>query len=195
MEEFLPTPEGSADFGSTSGWMEVAAPAGSGQRVAAQFQEHYPEVDAQSIEACLRIFDSGVAERTAVARYFDVRGTPKTPARFAVLRALYFAEDERLAQHQIRKDMRVTSANVTRLIHALEREGLVTRAPDTKDRRVTHVELTPAGRRAAADMIPAMAAFMHQMLKGFSDDEKRLFNDFLRRFHHNAQTSHPLASE
>jgi MarR family 2-MHQ and catechol resistance regulon transcriptional repressor len=191
----LEPPERSEEFGITRGWMDLPGPAGSGPRVAAQFQEHYPEVDGQSIEACLRIFDSSVAERAAVARYFEVRRTPKTPARFAVLRALYFAEEERLAQHQIRKDMRVTSANVTRLIHALEREGLVTRAPDTKDRRVTYVELTASGRRVASDMIPAMASFMEQMLKGFSDDEKRSFNEFLRRFHHNAQTSYPLASE
>src|SRR5687768_15534631 len=124
-----------------------------------------------------------------------MRGTPKTPARFSVLRALYFSEEERLAQHQIRKDMRVTSANVTRLIHALEREGLVTRAPDTKDKRVTYVALTAAGRSVAKDMIPAMAAFMEEMLKGFSDDEKLMFNAFLQRFHHNAQQSYPLGSQ
>jgi DNA-binding MarR family transcriptional regulator len=163
--------------------------------VASQFQEHYPGIDARAIEACLRIFDSSVVQKAAVARYFEVLGTPKTPARFAVLRALYFAEEERLAQHQIRNDMRVTSANVTRLIHGLEREGLVTRTPDTRDKRVTYVQLTALGRRVASEMIPAMASFMEQLLAGFSKQDKELFNDFLARFYHNAQTSYPLTSE
>ena len=179
----------------SGGWFSSEAPAGSGPRVAAQFKDRYSEVDARAIEVCLRIFDSSVAERGAVARYFEALGTPKTHARFAVLRALYFAEDERLAQHQIRNDMRVTSANVTRLIHGLEREGLVIRTPDTRDKRVTYVGLTDVGRAVAAEMIPAMAAFMEQLLRGFSHEEKAQFNDFLARFYHNAQFSYPLAPE
>lgn len=178
------------DFGSIDPWTDLPGPAGSGPRVASQFHRHYPQVDAQSIEACLRVADSGVAQRAAVARYFEVRGTPKTSARFAVLRALYFAKDQRLAQHEIREDMRVTSANITRLIHGLEREGLVTRTPDIKDRRATYVELTDAGRRVASEMIPAMAAFMEQMLSGFAEEEKLAFNHFLQRFQHNAETSY-----
>ena len=41
----------------------------------------------------------------------------------------------------------VRPPTITRLVQALERDGLVERLPDPADRRITRVRATPAGRR------------------------------------------------
>jgi len=73
--------------------------------------------------------------------------------QYNVLRALRRAGDAGLTAGEIAAQMTDPSADTTRLVDRLVRQGLVARHPDAADRRVVHVRLTEvgAGRLAAMD--------------------------------------------
>lgn len=157
------------------------------QILSAVFAANLPDIDQEAIRVYLAILDSAAAHRAAQSRLFESLGTYRTQGRFAVMRALFFAEGNTLLQREIRQDIRVTAANVSQLISSLEREGLVRREVGRPDRRVTRVFLTEEGIRLAKGLVPAMARLMSDSLDGFSDDEKDRFHDFLTRFRANVE--------
>lgn len=67
---------------------------------------------------------------------------------------------------------RVQPPTVTVAVGKLEEQGLVRRRPDTDDRRVTHVEVTGAGRKLLARSRSQKTAYLDRLLRGLSDDER-----------------------
>jgi DNA-binding MarR family transcriptional regulator len=159
------------------------------ESISALFAANLTNVDQAAIKVYLAILDSGAAHRSAQSRLFHRLGTHRTQGRFAVLRALYFAEGGTLTQREIRHDVRVTAPNVSQLIDALERDGLVQRKVGRDDRRFTYVALTSQGWKLAEALIPAMAQLMSESLEGFSDEDKARFHDYLIRFRRNVEDS------
>jgi DNA-binding MarR family transcriptional regulator len=68
-----------------------------------------------------------------------------SPARIRLL--LRLRDNGPLPMHALRADGGTTAANVTKLVDALEAEGLVKRGDDPKDARVSRIKITVAGRR------------------------------------------------
>src|SRR4051812_50099282 len=62
--------------------------------------------------------------------------------------------------------LRVTHSRAVRVVDRLAAEGLARRASADGDRRVVLVELTPAGRRAAARGVAGRGAGIHQGVGG-----------------------------
>lgn len=58
---------------------------------------------------------------------------------------------------------------MTRLLDRLEAKGLIERARSAADRRVVHLQLTAAGRAAAAQVPHVLAAVNNDFLQGFSE--------------------------
>ena len=69
---------------------------------------------------------------------------------YEVLLALADAPGARLRRVDLAAKVLLTQGGVTRLLDALERDGLVARAASDTDRRVSFAELTDAGRRRLA---------------------------------------------
>ena len=76
---------------------------------------------------------------------------------------------------------------VTRLLDRLESKALIRRVRSEEDRRVVNLELTDEGSQVAADVPKVIAQLANQMLEGFSEEEFRQFQDYLRRALTNAQ--------
>ena len=76
---------------------------------------------------------------------------------------------------------------VTRLLDRLESKALIRRVRSEEDRRVVNLELTDEGSQVAADVPKVIAQLANQMLEGFSEEEFRQFQDYLRRALANAQ--------
>lgn len=72
-----------------------------------------------------------------------------TFARYEVLMLLSFSRRGELPLGKIGQRLQVNAASVTSAVDRLERDGLVTRAPNPTDGRGTLARLTPAGRRRA----------------------------------------------
>ena len=66
----------------------------------------------------------------------------------------------------------VRPPSMTRIVDALESDGLVARRVDAADRRSSRVSLTAAGRRELATIRNRKTAFLEQRLAALSDAER-----------------------
>jgi DNA-binding MarR family transcriptional regulator len=140
------------------------------RKIASRYDEAFPVDDRNLYLAHLAVAACGTAVSQAVERYLSTNfGINR--ARYSLLRSLYFSEGHRQAQSELARTLNVTSPNVTQLIDALEREGLVERENDDADRRVTFARLTAAGVARCDELVPAMAGFMVKTCDGLSEAE------------------------
>lgn len=77
-----------------------------------------------------------------------------------------------LRMGELSKRMMVTGGNITGITDQLEREQLVERVADPKDRRAYSVTLTPAGRRAFAEMAVVHEGWIAELLQDISGEDK-----------------------
>jgi DNA-binding MarR family transcriptional regulator len=66
----------------------------------------------------------------------------------------------------------VRPPSMTRLVDALERDGLAVRRVDAADRRCQRVSLTPGGRKALASIRSKKTAFLEARLAKLSDADR-----------------------
>jgi DNA-binding MarR family transcriptional regulator len=78
-------------------------------------------------------------------REIDARAMGLSPARASALSVLVFGGERSLTE--LAEAEQVTAATMSRLVAALEREGLVRRHPDVDDARAVVLEATPKARR------------------------------------------------
>lgn len=72
----------------------------------------------------------------------------------------------------LKQELEVTTGAVTGLVDRLERLGLVTRVPSQEDRRVTLLELTPAGREAVTAAVQAWEKRLAGWLDGVPANQR-----------------------
>lgn len=151
---------------------------------AQRYHAAFPNTDLETIEAHLAVVNSGTALDRAVTRhlgtYFEIN-----PARYSLMRALYFSPEKRLPQNKIAQEMGTSPPNVTQLLDALERDGLVERVINAENRRVTYARLTAKGEAMCAEMVPDMVRFMDETMDGLSKQEKQQLTGLLIRLRHN----------
>lgn len=75
------------------------------------------------------------------------------------------------AQIAIAKRIGIEGPTLTRMLDALEAEGLVIRRADPNDRRTKLIELTEAGKRALDEIMAVAHTFRKTILKDLSDSE------------------------
>ena len=83
----------------------------------------------------------------------------------------------------------------TRLLDRLEAKGLCKRVRSVADRRVVNIELTDAGRQAAAGIPGVLSQVQNTHLVGFTTEEFETLKGFLRRILDNAQAPNPTPSQ
>jgi DNA-binding MarR family transcriptional regulator len=89
--------------------------------------------------------------------------------RFELLMRLKFDGDAPLGE--LANDLHVSARNVTGLVDHLERDGLVQRVPDPKDRRSVHAHLTDMGSAAIDKLWRQILDSTLEMIKDISQDE------------------------
>jgi DNA-binding MarR family transcriptional regulator len=75
----------------------------------------------------------------------------------------------------------LTSSGTTKRLDKLEQAGLITREPDTQDRRGVLIRLTPAGLELIDGLTGAHLANERRILAALSDAEQRRLADLLRK--------------
>ena len=70
---------------------------------------------------------------------------------------------------------------MTRMIDRLEQKGLLRRLPRPEDRRTQNLELTPEGKALCPKLAAAKDVVQQRFLRGFSQDEERMFEALLNR--------------
>ncbi len=92
-----------------------------------------------------------------------------SPPRMQVLAHL---REHAAPLHELRECLGSSAANVTKLVDALETDGLVRRRPDPTDRRVIQVEITPEGQKASCGAWDAYLGQVAEVFETLTADEQ-----------------------
>jgi DNA-binding MarR family transcriptional regulator len=102
-------------------------------------------------------------------REVDAQAMGLSPARASALSVLVFGGARSLTE--LAEADRVTTATMSKLVSALEREGLVRRYPDVNDARAIRIESTAKGRRILERGRASRLDLLERLLREASDDE------------------------
>lgn len=111
--------------------------------------------------------------RTAhLQRQSAARGLAKGGASFSQMAYLrLLTEEDGISQTDLAERLHVSKPTVTTSLNLMEREGLVERRPDEKDRRLTRVHLTEAGRERGDRLSAGLSSFVRETFGSLSDDD------------------------
>lgn len=93
------------------------------------------------------------------------------PGQAMCLRLL--AANDRIAQRDLAEALHVARPTVTKMLHSMEKAGLVRRRSDAADARLTRVELTDAGRAEEEQMRAAAAHYINATIATLPEDDRR----------------------
>jgi DNA-binding MarR family transcriptional regulator len=99
-------------------------------------------------------------------------------ARLSALSVLVYGGPQSLTELAAAEQVRLPT--VSRLVAALEREGLVTRRPDERDARVVRIQATPRGRRMLLEGQGRRLSALVSLMDGLSDEEVTTLMDASR---------------
>jgi DNA-binding MarR family transcriptional regulator len=102
-----------------------------------------------------------------------------TLPQFDVLAELARAPERGFTFVELSRLLLVTSGNLTGIIDRLEAEGVVRRVPESSDRRVTRMKLTPRGKKLTEEMLPQHAEDVSRMLSVMPGERLKELNDLL----------------
>lgn len=102
-----------------------------------------------------------------------------TLGQWAVLMFLWARDGQ--SQGELSRRVAVEDATMVRTIDRMERDGLVRRVRDARDRRRINVFLTDKGVALRDPLVPCAVATNEAATRPFTEDEKRQLGDLLRR--------------
>jgi DNA-binding MarR family transcriptional regulator len=102
-------------------------------------------------------------------REVDAKAMGVSPARASALSVLVFGGARSLTE--LAEAERVTTATMSKLVTALEREGLVRRYPDVNDARAIRIESTAKARRILERGRASRLDLLERLLAEATDDE------------------------
>jgi len=102
-----------------------------------------------------------------------------TFSQFAVLEALYHLGH--MTQGEISMKVLKSGSNMTTVIDNLERDGLVRRERDAKDRRVIHVHLTEQGKGKIEAVFPNHVAALVEEFSVLSANEQETLGELCKK--------------
>ena len=88
-------------------------------------------------------------------------------------------------QRELAEAVGIRGATLTHHLNAMEAGGLVARRRDPANRRVQHVELTPAGEALFRQLAGAALAFDQRLRDGLDDRDLDVLEGLLSRLHAN----------
>jgi DNA-binding MarR family transcriptional regulator len=111
-----------------------------------------------------------------------------TEPQYNVLRILRGAGPDGLRCSEIGDRMIARDPDVTRLIERLQRNGLIERRRDARDRRVVHSRITAQGLKILEDLDPEVAATSNGMLSHMAPEKLRALIELLEEVREGARS-------
>lgn len=113
-------------------------------------------------------------------RLLQAAGTPLTGAGLLALRVI--ARRPGVTVSELARALDIDQSTISRQLHPLEAQDLLTRAVDAKDRRLARLTLTAAGRRVLAAVGDAAMHDIDVALADFTPEDRHALADLLDRF-------------
>jgi DNA-binding MarR family transcriptional regulator len=138
---------------------------------------------AASVRAWVRLLE---VHKAALAELRDELQGDVTLPRFDLLANLDREDGQTLAS--LSRKMLVTAGNLTGLVDRAERDGLVERRADARDRRATRVFLTKRGRKLYADAVDRHARRLESIFRSLGPHERDALGELLGKVRSDLRT-------
>lgn len=109
-----------------------------------------------------------------------IKKTGLTTAQFGVLEALYNKGDLRICE--LIDKILTTSGNITVVIKNLEKDGLIKREQDPKDKRSCIISITEEGKKIIEDIFPEHIKNIKGIFDILTEEEKITLKTILKKF-------------
>ena len=142
----------------------------------------FPDLDPSACEVFLHLMQAGDEAFRVTDAYLAEHHLSQ--GRFMVLMLLLDKVSHATRSHtpaELADMSGVTRETMTGLIDTLERDELVRREPDPKDRRMLSVHLTPKGEALLQRILPGHFKRMAALMKPLSHDERKTLVQLLSR--------------
>lgn len=113
----------------------------------------------------------------------EIKDTGLTPGQPKVLD--YLRDHDGAVQKEIAEACHIEPATMTSLLLGMENKNLIIRKTLYGNRRSLYVHLTDRGRELAVRVKAVFGIIEEDALRGFSDEEKDMLNEFLIRISEN----------
>jgi DNA-binding MarR family transcriptional regulator len=134
------------------------------------FAQKYPEMEPSSVLACLHLLKVGSELLRRLEEHFRTEGL--SLARFLALIVLEREPSHQLRCSELSEALGISKPNMTRLLEALEADGLVRRRDNKEDKRSSLMAITPAGSRSVAQVLPGYYQIINQAMAPLDDPSK-----------------------
>ena len=99
------------------------------------------------------------------------------------------ANNDGMSQRDVADTLHLSRPSVTTMLHAMEEQGLVTRRADERDRRLTRVYLTDAGRELEHEMHAGISDYIKHTVGALAPDEQATLERLLNKLSDNIAQS------
>jgi MarR family transcriptional regulator for hemolysin len=137
-----------------------------------------------------RIVFAGKAQRARFEKALAASGA--SLPTFLVLTSA--RESSGLSQTELAEKVGVEGPTLVRHLDRLCSQGLVVRVPDERDRRITRIQITPAGLARQKELATVAAALDRQLRSLFSAHELAVLERVLARLADFTEESHVFSS-
>lgn len=141
--------------------------------------DHQTPLPRRRLRTWLRLLRVTRGTENQLREFLRVTHNTTLP-RFDVMAALY-RSDAPLKMSDLSKMLLVSNGNASTIVNRLELDGLVTRTPVAKDRRVVNVELTTLGRSQFEKQAVGHEAMVNDIFDTLDHNDLDLIRDLLRR--------------
>ena len=141
-------------------------------------------IDQQLVFAILNGKVSTAINRK-LSRNFRQNGIEITPEQWTILLSLW--EKDGITQLDLCNATFKDKPSMTRLIDNMEKQHLVVRISDKKDKRTNLVYLTKTGRELESQSFKIAISTLHEALQGISVEELKIGQEVLRKIFTNTK--------
>lgn len=93
----------------------------------------------------------------------------------------YIGMNEGITQKDLSDKMDLKESTVVRLIDRMEKEGVIERIKDNKDRRISKLYLTSHGKEKREKVLPIGESFSNEAVEGISEEHLDIFKEVLSK--------------
>ena len=117
----------------------------------------------------------------------DFRKWDLTCSQHAIIAYLFDHQSVETTQRDLEETFSLKNPTVTGLLNLLENKGMIQRVTNPKDRRSNIIKLTEKSLALEKQLTASRKMAEEAILKGFSPDEKKQLESFMRRLMDNIQ--------
>lgn len=140
---------------------------------------HYKgtETELRALNAYINLSRAASTLDSTLANKLESQGL--TVSQFGTLEALCHLGP--LCQHEIAAKLLKSGGNITMVINNLEKRRWITRKRVANDHRMIRIQLTPAGKRTVAKVLPAHVAAIAKAMSKLSENEQEALRNLCRK--------------